>query len=79
MRLMEVSKDREEEFRAHGYNAFEFEYEKGGTPPPLGTLIHGHLKSYGCARDLEVVSVRPSRRLVNTYIVLLRLIDKLLD
>ncbi len=76
MRLIEVSKEREGEFRAHGYSAFEFEYEKGGTPPPLGTLIHGHLKSYGCARDLEVVSVRASRRLVNTYIVLLRIIDK---
>ena len=77
MRVMEISTERQEEFREHGYSAYETEYKDGESPPGVGTKIYGHLQGFGCARVFMVASVRPSRKLINSYIILLKLADKL--
>lgn len=74
---MEISVERQSEFREHGYSAYEFEYGAGESPPAIGVTIVGYLHGYGCARNFSVVSVCASRRLINTYIVLLKLVDEL--
>jgi hypothetical protein len=73
MILVNVSKERQEELRVHHYTAIELECRSGSAPPQIGTYITGFLLEDGCGCSLQVVSVRPSRRLKDTYLVLLKL------
>ncbi len=74
--MMGLSEAQTEVLRTNRFVALEMEHTKG-SPPEKGRRICAAVPPESCSVDLEIVAVQPSRRLRDTYIVLLRLLGNM--